>query len=236
MRFSLTAVLSLAVLCWVQPVHAQDASGLNDLVVYDAGAHYRDLPAVNFVPIPGGNRVDIVPKVHVHRYYYSGDKIFQGPVIEGGPVTVVAKHPVTNEQLYIDVSLPSGAPQIHYTGHSITYVYQQSRVKIAFPRFTLDRGKASVSYCDGRGIVRSARQWTGRAAASTQEKITGSPVVRASSQVVSEVGKLGAGAHQATSEFVAGAIDTMSSLADSIPGVVPLKSYAESRQPDVPDF
>ncbi len=38
-------------------------------------------------------KVDIAPTVHVHRYYYSGDKEIQGPIINGGPTVVVAITP-----------------------------------------------------------------------------------------------------------------------------------------------
>ena len=88
-------------------------SGLNELVVYDPGTHERGLPAVQLMPNNCGNLgVEIPPAVHVHRYYYNGDKEFQGPIIQGGPTIVVANHPDNPGcTLYIRVNLPSGAPR-----------------------------------------------------------------------------------------------------------------------------
>jgi hypothetical protein len=212
---------------------AQDASGLNDLVIYDAGQHYRDLPAVNFAPVPGGAKVEIVPKVHVHRYYYSGDKTFQGPLIGGGPVTVVAKHPVTNKQLYIDVNLPSGAPSIRYTGRAITYVYQDRRVRIAFPRWTRDRDHAVVSYHEGQGTFQSARQFHEEFSVRTREKLRDLAAVQAGSELATDVAEVTRGVHQVTSRAVGHVLSTASTMLDAIPGVVPLKSLAEPKGEDV---
>ena len=73
--------------------------GLHDIVVYDAGAHAQGLPGINFREAGDGLKVDIPPAVHVHRYYYSGDKEIQGPIVAGGPTIVVAKHPKTGQQI-----------------------------------------------------------------------------------------------------------------------------------------
>jgi hypothetical protein len=98
-----------------------NAIGLHDLVVYDPGVHQQGLPSPQFKKSGKGLTVEIPPAVHVHRYYYSGDKEIQGPLIRGGPTVVVANHPKTGERMYIDVMLPAGAPTIVYNKSGITY-------------------------------------------------------------------------------------------------------------------
>lgn len=126
--------------------------GLDELVILDPGKHDRGLPAVDLVPSPIGTQIDIAPTTHVHRFYYNGDKEYQGPLIQGGPTIVVATHPRTSKRMYIDVNLPSGAPIIVYDKCSITYVYQDRRVVIGFAPLSDER--ASVTYLPGRGICR----------------------------------------------------------------------------------
>jgi len=89
------------------------ASGLNQLVVIHPGAHERGLPAVRLVPTTDGTvKVDVPRTIHVHRYYYDGDKEYQGPIIQGGPTVVVANHPKSPTSTLIAAcrsSSPAGA-------------------------------------------------------------------------------------------------------------------------------
>ena len=94
--------------------------GLDELVIYDPGNHDRGLPAIEFAESPEGIQIEISPATHVHRFYYNGDKEYQGPLLQGGPTVVVANHPRTGKRLYIDVNLPSGAPVIVYDEDSIS--------------------------------------------------------------------------------------------------------------------
>lgn len=126
--------------------------GLNDLVVIDPGVHDRGLPAVI---ITDDQKVDIPPALHVHRYYYSENKEFQGPLTQGGPTIVVADHPKTSERLYIDVTLPPGAPEIAYDKDSITYIYPEKRIQIYFGHFFSD--KVTVKHLPGQGLSRKIR-------------------------------------------------------------------------------
>ena len=154
-------ILLAALLCLcVAPAWAAETTeaGLNDLVILDPGTHERGLPAVEIKHVEGGREIDIPPKVHVHRYYYSGDKEFQGPIINGGPTVVVANHPKTGERMYIDVVLPAGAPRIAYNKHGITYVYPDKRVAVTFQHFPFDPNKSIVKIHHGQGLGRGIRR------------------------------------------------------------------------------
>lgn len=131
-------------------------AGLNELVIYDPGKHDRGLPAIEFAESPVGTQIQIQPATHVHRFYYNGDKEYQGPLIQGGAIIVVANHPRTNKRMYIDVNLPPGAPIIVYNKSAITYVYQDRRVVISFARLSDER--AHVTYVPGHGLPRLHRE------------------------------------------------------------------------------
>ncbi len=141
-------------------------AGLNDLVIMDPGKHERGLPAVLVTYMNEHPEIEIPPTLHVHRYYYSGDKIFQGPIIQGGPTVVVASHPKTGQRMYIDVVLPAGTPRIQYTGNAITYIYNATRrrVEIKFQHFPFRSGVAVVKHHSGKGLnvaIRDKRQQVG---------------------------------------------------------------------------
>lgn len=140
--------------------------GLLELVVYKPGVHDRGLPQAIFKDYQNQQRADgevvqeieIPPTVHVHRYYYSGDKEYQGPIVNGGPTLVVAKHPETGRQMYVDVVLPTGAPTIAYSKNTITYVYAAQRVSIKFRKFPFDPNRAVVEFHSGRGVKRRVNE------------------------------------------------------------------------------
>lgn len=212
-----------------RPAHAVEptAPGLSDLVVYDSGAHERGLPAVRFEPSEHGLQVDIPPAVHVHRYYYSGDKEIQGPIIQGGPTIIVANHPKTGERMYIDAVLPAGAPRIAYDGNSITYVYTDKRVCIKFQHFPFNPCVAVVKHHGGQGIGRSVHDFHQKVTAHTQQHYTQSPLVQSCKDTTSSAGKLVHGAFIATGGATARVLDGLRANADRLPGAVPLKSATD---------
>ncbi len=127
--------------------------GFNELTVIDPAADETGLPAPIVTP---DGKVDIPPTLHVHSYYYSGDREYQGPILQGGPTIVVANHPKSGEKMYIDVTLPPGAPVIAYNKFSITYVYADQRVIVIFPLLAHD--SALVKYIHGRGVLREMKE------------------------------------------------------------------------------
>jgi len=224
--------LAVCFLC-MSPVSAKqpDAPGLNDLVVYEPGTHERGLPAVQFRSADRGKGlcVDIPPTVHVHRYYFSGDKEIQGPIMQGGPTVVVASHPKTGERMYIDVMLPAGAPRISYCKSSITYIFPERRVVVHFSRFPFSSDRVIVKYYQGQGIARKLEAFHGKATAHAKQHMAKSSAVQSVKQAAADTGKLLVGAKEAVSSFASTAIDGAKSAVDLIPGVVPLRSMAEDR-------
>lgn len=95
----------------------------------------------------GMQRVEIPPTVIVHRYYYTGDRDFQGPMLPGGPSVIVASHPVTGEQLMIQAQLLPGAPRVHYTHRSIQYDYGKTKIILDFGFFKKSSPHVVVKQC-----------------------------------------------------------------------------------------
>ncbi len=89
-------------------------------------------PKVMTVPAPNGLRIDIPPTVLVHHFFYTGDRSFQGPLFPGGPTTVVAVHPYTNQRCYLDVQMPPGAPYVTYRAHYIEYNFGHQAIFVNF--------------------------------------------------------------------------------------------------------
>jgi len=156
MRRSAAWAAALACLaCPIAPAQAKhtNAPYENELVVLDPGVNSLKRPGVRLEPGPDGVQVDIPPVVHVHRFYYSGDKEYQGPILSGGPTVIVANHPKTGQRLYVNVMLPPGAPAIAYSKSSITYAYPDQRVEICYGWWHTDQ--ATVKYLAGRGFARN---------------------------------------------------------------------------------
>jgi len=106
-----------------------------EIEVLDPGVDPTGNPAAIVRPdagLPGVARVDIPPAVLVHKFYYTGDRSFQGPMLPGGPTIVAAGHPKTGERVYVPVTLPPGAPRVTYTSHAIRYDYGPQAVTLAF--------------------------------------------------------------------------------------------------------
>lgn len=228
-------VICIAAIASISPVSSTSAVepikvGLNDLVVYDPGVHERGLPSPQLITTPTGEiRVEIPPVLHIHRYFYSGDKEFQGPLINGGPTMVVARHPKTGETLYIEVVLPPGAPVIAYNSKSITYVYTDQRIEVTFSHFGFNGDRVTVSQCSGRGFARTTRDAKLHAAEKFHKCLQESQLA----QAIAEVGTCGksatVGAVSTVGCATATTIKAAGSLAKVIPGVVPLQSKYEDR-------
>ncbi|NQU24299.1 MAG: hypothetical protein HQ567_23705 [Candidatus Nealsonbacteria bacterium] len=102
----------------------------------------------------GGAIVDIPPVVLVHRYYYTGDRSFQGPMLPGGPSIVVVNDPRTGERCYIPVQMLPGAPVVRYTGRKIEYDYGRNGITVSFGMW----GTPKVTYRNRVPVTRMATQ------------------------------------------------------------------------------
>jgi hypothetical protein len=228
------ARFGIAVLCAVALSSAALArepigAGLNDLVVYDSGMHGRGLPAIVFEDGVDGTVIDVAAKVHVHRYYYSGDKEYQGPIIEGGPTVVVANHPKNGNRMYIDVVLAPGAPRIAYSKTSITYVYPDQRIGIYFRHFPFNSEKAIVKYHGGRGIGREIDDWYGDVVSSTRTHFQQSELAQSVKEAAYNTGDFVCGVGQSLECAGARILDGTGSLIQAFPGVTPVQSMGQQR-------
>lgn len=133
----LTCCLSSPVLAQTIKHHSQapkpTVSPMDELQILDPSVDPEGKPRP--LVVPGGNgelQIQIPPTVIVHRFYYTGDRDFQGPMIQGGPMIFAVNNPATGEQEYVDVLLPPGAPRIKYRRDRIVYEYRDRAITVAF--------------------------------------------------------------------------------------------------------
>ncbi len=169
-------------------------------------------------------RITIPPTVHVHRYYYSGNKEFQGPIITGGPTVVVANHPDTGEQMLVDVTLPTGAPLIAHDKNAITYIYSSppQRVSIKFRKFPFDPNKAVVEYHSGRGVKRRIREHVADHVERKREHRQQSPAIEAVKTCASTTHKALKDTGNQARNLIKQVGGAAKSIVSVVPGVTPL--------------
>jgi hypothetical protein len=118
-----------------------------ELEILDPGVDPQGNPAV--IVSRGGDgeelAIDIPPSIIVHRYYYTGDREFQGPRLPGGPTILVATHPRSGERCYLRAQILPGMPRVVYRKNSILYDYGHHAIRIKFPHF----GNPVVEYRSG---------------------------------------------------------------------------------------
>lgn len=147
--FVLTGVLSSK--SWADRRDRANVPPTLEIEVLDPRVDPRGNPAV-IVGEPGqSTEIEIPETVLVHRYYYTGDRTFQGPMIPGGPSVVVVNHPKTGKRCYIPVQMMPGAPTVTYSGRAIVYDYDSHAITIQFSWLT---GEPKVSYRSGTPWVR----------------------------------------------------------------------------------
>ena len=202
-------------------------AGFNELLVIDPGVQENGLPTA----IVQNGKVEIPPTLHVHPYYYSGDKEYQSAILNGGPTIIVANHPRSGEKLYIDAVLPAGAPTIAYSAHAITYIYTDRRVIIEF--HLLHTNKAVVKYVSGRGVVREVGEEIDDALEAVQEHNKKSRLATELGELRSEAGLIARGSVGVVQNAGAVVVERMRAVTRVLPGVAALKSIgqqAEERQ------
>ena len=134
-----------------------------EIELLDPGVDPVGNPAVLTTPDANGQLlVDIPPTVLVHRYYYTGNRNFQGPMLPGGPAIVVVNHPKTQERCYIEMQMLPGAPRVYYTAHAIEYDYGKQGITLAFGLC----GNPKVTYRNCQPLTRRL----GNAAAKTRAR------------------------------------------------------------------
>ena len=133
----------------------------DELLIIDPEVDSQGRPTPIFVDQPSGTqRIEIPPTVILHRYYYTGNRDFQGPMIPGGPTVLVANHPITGEQISLRAQLMPGAPRIRYTKHAILYDYGDRCIALEFGLLACCEPK--VIYHRDSGVRRKFDTATGR--------------------------------------------------------------------------
>ena len=201
-------------------LHAQEPRepGFNELLVIDPAVQENGLPTA----IVDGGNVEIPPTLHVHPYYYCGDKEYQAQILNGGPTIIVANHPKTGDKLYIDAVLPAGAPVIAYNSHSITYIYQDRRVFIEFP--PLCKHKAVVKYVSGRGLIRETNEQIAETKEDIRDASRRSKLVTELGEFKSDAGNVAKGTVGAAMTTGAVFVERTRAVTNVLPGVAALKS------------
>ncbi|MCA8995052.1 MAG: hypothetical protein KDA69_02250 [Planctomycetaceae bacterium] len=224
MRLSFPLCVCAALLAFVaHPLYALEPreAGFNELIVIDPGQQENGLPTA----VLSNGQVDIPPTLHVHPYFYSGDKEYQGPILNGGPTIVVAKHPKSGEKLYIDAILPAGAPIIAYRDDAITYIYQDRRVVVEFHAFQPHR--ATVKYVGGRGALRKLSEKVQISKANLAAMSRRSRLVTEVKKLSADTGNLLKGSAGVVENIGAVAVERTRAVTKFVPGVQLLQSAGE---------
>lgn len=139
---------------------------VEELEILDPRVDPQGKPRALVVPLPeGGQRIEIPPTVIVHKFYYTGNREFQGPLLPGGPTILVVNHPRKNERLYVEVQLLPGIPRIKYFHNSIIYDYGAQSILIKFGVC----GDPKVVVCQGHGWREHTRESAEHMAERTHE-------------------------------------------------------------------
>lgn len=202
-------------------------AGFDELVVYPPGTMDRDIPGIELVLDPEcGWQADIKPTLHVHRYYYNGDKEYQGPLLQGGPTIVSVCHPRTGRRLYAQVNLPSGAPIIVYDEESITYVYRDSRAVLSF-HGKEGCEKVTMTYKHGQGLCRTKQEHNKALAKHHKEFSERFPLKRSVHDAAKAVGTTVKGAAGTVTTVASAVVTRTKDGFSSLPGIQQLQGLGK---------
>ncbi|MDY3560350.1 hypothetical protein R5W23_001583 [Gemmata sp. JC673] len=186
-------------------------------------------PSVECAPVLPASavqqQVEVPPAILVHKFYYTGDRSFQGPMIPGGPLIVSVNHPKTLERVYVPITLPPGAPRVTYTNDTIRYDYGPQSVSLVFGVC----GNPRVRYSQATNVHENTRTRISTARTETRDFVTrtGIPsgLQRFKDTTKSTLGAVADRVHDG-GKFVADAVTT---AIEFIPGAQLLKSNPEDQ-------
>ncbi len=201
----------------------------NAIVVLDPGVDPRGEPRPvlrQTSTVDGkGFEVEIPETVHIHRYFPCGSREFQAQYFAGGPTVVVARHPYTNEQMYIDMVLPPGYPKMKYAEEMIEYKFTEESFGIHFEKC----GSVTTSYC-GCGIVKVRAKEAGEhVRAKTIEYTERLGINKVAERAVKDVREATDGTIDTAGQFITQSGDLIISAVNLVPGVQMLKSAGLDR-------
>ncbi len=142
-----------------------------EIELLDPGVDPTGKPAAIVRPDPnnpGLQQVDVPPAILVHKFYYTGDRTFQGPMLPGGPTIAALNHPKTGERTYVNIVLPPGAPKITYSSHAIRYDYGPQSVTLSFGVLC---GKPTVHYSQATKVGNFTKQTATAAVTGTKNLV-----------------------------------------------------------------
>lgn len=195
--------------------------GFNELVVIDPAVHENGLP----IPIVSDGQVEIPPTLHVHPYYYCGDKEYQAQIMNGGPTIIVANHPRSGDKLYIDAVLPQGAPIVAYSARTITYIYSNRRVIIDFS--LAGKSRAKVIYVNGRGAFREVHDHLTQRHAAIEDHKQKSRLFGEVKELGRDLGNVAKGSVGVAGRVGAVVVERTRAATRIVPGLPALKSLGQ---------
>lgn len=199
-----------------------------EIEVLDPNVDPMGRPTVRVKPGVGPDglgRIDIPPAVLVHRFYYTGDRSFQGPMLPGGPSIIVVNHPGDGERLYLEVQMLPGAPRVFYTRHSIEYNYGVQSMILSFGA----HGRPKISYRQGVSAATKVRVATAQMRQATARLVerTGAPA--AARKVLEETKNVAETGADHVHDIGKAVITPVIKIVQIIPGVKMLTSTTEDR-------
>lgn len=213
-----------------EKVQAQSVHAFSDIQVIASDQHFFGQSGVQVVSDGVGQVVKIAPEIHVHKNFFSGAREIQGPLISGGPTVVVARHPKTNEQMYLEVSLPPGAPKIAYCKNKIEYVFPKQRIAIKFSSAPFgNKSNASVCVTKGQGLFRNVKSFAASTNSAVKSHFENSSLANSTVKIGEGAGKLANGVVEAGATGSSKLLDSMNAFANKLPLVQPLKSLVDSK-------
>jgi hypothetical protein len=203
-----------------------------EIEILDPGVDPVGNPAVVTTPDAGGQlKIDIPQTILVHRYYYTGDRKFQGPMLPGGPAIVVVSHPQTGERLYLEMQMLPGAPRVIYTSKSIEYDYGKQGITLYFDSDC--RGKPccnpKVVYRNCTPVARQVANAAKKVAKAVHHVAVSAGVTDLASKIKDETKNLGNAAVDGVKTVGKAVITPVVQIVEMLPGVKTLQSSAEQR-------
>jgi hypothetical protein len=160
-------------------------------------------------------RIDIPPAVLVHRFYYTGDRSFQGPMLPGGPTIVVVNHPADGERIYLQIQMLPGAPRIIYTRHSIEYNYGAQAIILSFGA----HGRPKVTFRQGISAVMRGKIAHEETRQSVQRFIARTGVPEARRKIREQARNVGRSAADRIHDIGKAAVTPVIQLVKLVPGI-----------------
>jgi hypothetical protein len=197
-----------------------------EIEILDPNVDPLGRPAVKVSPVIGPDgqaHIDIPPTILVHRFYYTGDRSFQGPMLPGGPTVVVVNHPADGERVYLEIQMLPGAPRVFYTRHSIEYNYGVQSIILSFGA----HGRPKVTFRQGVSLATKARVATEQAEQATVRLIDRTGAPEAGRKVYKAAKNAVVNAADRAHDVGKAVVTPLVQIARLIPGVSMLTSSAE---------